>query len=396
MPIDARIPMMGIQFDAGAAMERGMRLRQMQEQLDNAREDRKRDTERRASLADLLLAYGQGGGDPSSGQAMGGQAPGGQSPGSLAGLVAPGAASGPQVFGGGPNPDGSMSYGGGGPEGFVPGNQAAPHNPRKAQVAEQMGQQGPSDRQRQAYERAVRADPEGFLTFEGNRLDITGKHLKAYRDLNDTAMQLLGGVYDQGSYERAKAEAHNLYARHGMDLNDQNLPDQYSPELVRSLQMQGMDTSKQLQAVARENKLNWDQYDDQEDNSRADTLAGSTVEDRDARREYTRQRVEIARERARQAGKGKGAKPPAAAKPPGSEGAVYADIANRWLDGQPISPRETRFAQEYESRHTPKGRGPGGGGRGGRGSSTADGAIIRNPTTGQRMMLQGGKWVPVK
>jgi hypothetical protein len=245
MPIDASIPLQGIHFDAGAAMERNMRIAQMREEMARTRRQDARDQEERSALAEYLLSQGRV--SPQGGSALSGLVPtGGQQP------QQPHSSLGSIVAG-----QGSFPQSGNPGSGYDSGNLNAPKNPRLSQVAEQMGREQPS--RSAAYERAVRADPDAFLSFEGKRLNITGKQLESYRDLNDTAMQLLGGVYDQQSYDAAKARAHTLYASHGHDLNEMGLPDQYSPELVRSLQMQGMDTSKQLQAVARENKLNWDE-----------------------------------------------------------------------------------------------------------------------------------------
>jgi hypothetical protein len=237
-----------------------------------------------------------------------------------------------------------------------------------------------------AQERAARADPEKYLEFQGRQTEVTAKQLKGYRDLNDTAMQILGGVNDQGSYDRAKAAAKVLYRRYGHDPAEIDaLPPEYSPDVVRSLQMQGMDTAHQLHQVAVENKLNWDEYDDQQDNDRADRQADSLSHYRDESLDVRRRGQDLTDSRVRRGQdlRGGGSKSGGAA--PKTEGAVYADIAHRWLNGQPISPRETRFAKEYEARHTPKGRSV----------SAGDGAIIKNPKTGQRMKLQGGKWVPI-
>lgn len=233
-----------------------------------------------------------------------------------------------------------------------------------------------------AAQRAMRADPEAFLKYRGAQLDLTAKQLKGYRDLNDTGMQILGGVHDDASLQAAKAQARQLYQNNGMDTATIDaIPDQYSPELVRDLQMRGMDTAHQLSTVARENKLNWDMADDQEDNDRADRLAGSMIEDRNARREFTRQRVQIAREKA-----GGGAKPGGAPK---NENALFTDIQRRFNTGQPVTDRERQFAHDYQRRHG--GREP----QPRKGASVGNGAIIRNPKTGQRMKLQNGQWVPI-
>lgn len=208
-----------------------------------------------------------------------------------------------------------------------------------------------------AQDRAARANPEGYLKFQGQQTEVTARQLKAHRDLNDTAMQLLGGVNDQASYDRARMQAKVLVQRYGGDpAMIDSLPPQYSPELVKSLQMQGMDTHQQLLQVARENKLNWDEYDDQEDNEREDRKV-------DQLGQYRQQRLETQR-----------------------RGQDLVDQRTR--RGQDMSSSDRKAAIQ-QRREAAKLRGSG------KAVSAGDGAIIRNPKTGQRMKLQGGKWVPI-
>lgn len=128
-----------------------------------------------------------------------------------------------------------------------------------------------------AREQAIRANPEGFLTFQGKRLDVTKRDLENHRELNGMAMQLLGGVQDQATYDAAKQRALQLYSSFGQDASQfiAGLPAEYSPELVESLRLQGMETDKQMLAIARENRLEWDIEDDRLDNERADESATS-------------------------------------------------------------------------------------------------------------------------
>ena len=92
-----------------------------------------------------------------------------------------------------------------------------------------------------------------FLTYQGKRTELTAARLKGLREINDFGMQLLGGVSDQASYDMAKRRYLQMLAQAGIDPSQAavNLPPQYSPEAIHTLQMQGMDTSKQLAAVAR-------------------------------------------------------------------------------------------------------------------------------------------------
>lgn len=228
-----------------------------------------------------------------------------------------------------------------------------------------------------AYQRAVRADPTEFLTWQGKRLDVTKKDLEGWRDRNDTAMQILGGVSDQDSYNRARAQVGSLYQRYGEDPAGLNLPEQYSPEAIRDLQLRGMDTSKQLQAIARENRLEWDMEDDRLDNSRADRNQRSLSSYRQGQLANTRRGQDL---RGKPTGRGTSAKPP-------SPTTVIGRIMEKQASGHPLTPAEQKTYDEYRA----------GRGRGGRSSGgSRDGAIIRNPKTGERMVLQGGKWVPLK
>src|SRR5699024_2239470 len=118
--------------------------------------------------------------------------------------------------------------------------------------------------------RAMTADPTGYLTFKGKQIGVTADQLNATAQLHDNVMQLLGGVHDQASYDRAKQEAAALYGNSGLDVSALNLPDAYDPKSIRDLQLQGMDTSKQLEAIARENRLHVYSSNVAADNARAD------------------------------------------------------------------------------------------------------------------------------
>lgn len=237
-----------------------------------------------------------------------------------------------------------------------------------------------------AYERAARADPEKFLTFQGKQLEVTAHQLKAVRDVHGAVMQLLGGAHDQASYDAAKQQAANLFGQFGTDTSAMNLPDQYSPQAIRGLQLQGMDTAHQLNAIARENRLNWDVQDDEIDNAREATGQQLSHQDRMRGQNVTDKRVRD------MAGGGGG---PKAAGTPKSENALFTDIQRRFNSGQPVTDRERQFAHDYQHRHGGREPQPRGAGRG-RGSSTGEGAIIVKPGTNERMILQGGKWVPLK
>lgn len=256
---------------------------------------------------------------------------------------------------------------------------------------------GPNAAEPSAMERAVRADPEAFLTFQGKRLEVTAKDLKNYRDLNDTAMQLLGGVNDQATYDMAKKRAHALYSSYGQDASQflSQLPAEYTPDTVESLRMQGMDSSKQMAAIARENRLEWDIEDDIADNERADRSTDSVIEYREERLEDY-DAAEEARERrfrASEAGRNKRHSTPRPSTARGGRGSsgpsptsVIGRIMDKQASGQALTPAEQKT---YDEHRAGRGRSRGGAGAG-------RSAVIVNPKTGQRMQLEGGKWVPIK
>lgn len=206
-----------------------------------------------------------------------------------------------------------------------------------------MSQAGPGQSQRysDAERAAIEADPEAFLTFQGKRLDVTGKQLKNMVDLNNASMQLLGGVHDQATYDAAKQRALQLYSSFGQDASAflGGLPPEYSPETVRMLQLQGMDTSKQLAAIARENNI------------------GSQIEVREQRAdEYERHNRAMesnARRGQDRRGNGGGSKAP-------TPTSVIGRIMDKQARGEPLTAAERQTLQEYRAGKGSKG-GRGGG-----------------------------------
>lgn len=224
----------------------------------------------------------------------------------------------------------------------------------------------PASRYTPDQERLIRSDPDAFLTFQGKQLQVTADQLKGALTLNDAAMQLLGSVYDQASYDAGRARARELYQSFGFPSDGiDRLPPQYSPELVRSLQLQGMDTSKQLAAIARENKLAWDIEDDLEDNARADRNTDSMISHR------------------REGRGGNRSAPARGDASPKSEGAIYADIMDRWRKGGEVNGREKEFVRGYEARRA---KGRGGGNRGaGRGSGRGAPVQVSTPAEARKL-----------
>lgn len=221
-----------------------------------------------------------------------------------------------------------------------------------------------------ARERAIRANPEKFLTYEGKRIDIDSDRIKQMLTLNDGAMQILGGVHDDETLLAAKERARALYQRFGMPTETiDQIPDTYSPELVRSLQMQGMDTAKQLQQVVRENRLEWDIQDDLEDNERADRNTNSMVETRQGQLANTRRGQDLTN----------------------SRGVRGQNIASRdRVRGQDIGSRDRVRGQDITDKRTRESASfRGTGGKRGRAAT----ARIVNPQTGEAMVLRNGQWV---
>jgi hypothetical protein len=223
-----------------------------------------------------------------------------------------------------------------------------------------------------SFERMVRADPEKFLTFEGKRLDIDAARLKQMLSLSNAQMQLLGGVHDDASLQRAKEQARQLARQFNFPTDSVDaVPDTYTPELVRSLQMQGMDTQKQLIQVVRENKLDWDIEDDQEDNERADLEAGSRIDYREGSLADRRERTRIARERPRPAARGSAARAP-------TKATVVGRLIDKQARGQKLTPQEQAVLDTHGST---KG-----------GETYTEGTVIEMPD-GTTKVRRGGKWV---
>lgn len=358
MTIDARIPLMGQfrSFDLAASLEAGMRLRALQEQMDAAREDRKRDAERRSKLSDFILAGG------------------GQAPASPAGQVAPLQQVGTPIAG---RPDQQSP-----PSRLanMMGMAKGGLQPDAASVPAMPTPQGPNigEMRRSAWEALVRVDPDGALKIRKSQFD----NMKDEVELVGT---LAMGAKDQASYEDALRRA----SGYGLDVSQ--LPREYNPELIEGYRYQAAGAAQALMSIARDKRLQWDMEDDLADNERADRNLESQIgyrqerlEDFDEAEEGRDRRFQAAeRGRAQRSQKPRTA-PRSSAPSPTS---VIGRIMDKQASGQPLTPAEQRTYDEYRA---------GKGGRGGGGGRSRDGAVIVNPKTGQRMVLQGGKWVPVK
>lgn len=142
--------------------------------------------------------------------------------------------------------------------------------------------QGPS-----AFERLARTDPDRAVSYQKDQTAITRDQFKMAQDVNEGSLQILSGVSDQASYDAAKRSAQALYSKYGFNLDDLQLPAEYSPATVNRLRFQAMSTQKQLEQIRADRKLDWDIEDDEIDNTRSDRNLGSLITDRDQRRAET-------------------------------------------------------------------------------------------------------------
>lgn len=140
----------------------------------------------------------------------------------------------------------------------------------------------------------AQADPAGAMKarqdemeWQSSRLKLRKAELEEHQTVNTEAMRLLNGVTDQASYDRARADAEQLYATYGYDFPD--LPAEYHPELVNALRARSLEMKDAIAADLAERKFGWQQQDDRLDNARADRSEG--------RQEYYRARSDRRAER---------------------------------------------------------------------------------------------------
>jgi hypothetical protein len=243
-----------------------------------------------------------------------------------------------------------------------------------------------------AFERLARTDPESALKVRQEFADLDDQSLKNLNALNESGLRILSGVYDQRSYEDAKLRARSLYERFGEDPQGlDGLPADYSPETINAMRMEMMSAKDQLGTLRAERKLEWDIEDDEIDNQRADRA----LEDLSG---YRSQQIGLGRERIATTQRGqdltdergrRGQDLSSGDRRRGQDlsderGRRGQDLANaRRLRGQDMTDKRTRESAGFSGR-----------GRRGGASAGAPVARIRNPQTGQVMVLRGGKWVP--
>lgn len=189
----------------------------------------------------------------------------------------------------------------------------------------------------------VAADPEGGMKLLINRHDLNKKQATDLAAQMDIIGRLAGSATDPESYSKALRYGQAL----GFDTS--NIPQEYSPEAVNQIQTQAMSAKEAV-------KLKWDIKDDQIDNARADRAMQLQHQDRQRGQDIS------SRDRRR--------------------GQDMADDRSR--DATATASQDRRRGQDLA--HQDRRPAASGGG--------ARPTIIVNPKTGQRMKLEGGKWVP--
>ena len=225
-----------------------------------------------------------------------------------------------------------------GAESGVTGQHAPGETPMPAEIA-RAAQSPNMEARNRAFMEMAKIDPLAAMKIDSEMRDQALNQLedadKAYR----LAIARLPRVNDEASYQAVLNEVDALLAPFGQNIRDSVPPNYPGPDGIRQLLMLALDSQQQLDAMDRRFSAEARVADMQADNARQDRNTDNMIANRDAR-------TGIAQSR--------------------------AATADR---------RESRIAA-------------GGGKRGGRGSSSAPTAV--NPQTGERVVLKGGKWVPVK
>jgi len=217
------------------------------------------------------------------------------------------------------------------------------------------GKSGPQSNSDPAFERYMRADPSGAMKSLLEKQKLTKSQNEAMFTQMDMLGRLARGAVDQPSYDAARERAQSQ----GIDIS--SLPPRFDPAAVNAVELQAMSAKEYLTEQRNDRKFEWDVEDDQIDNTRADLNLDSQVETRQGQLANTRRGQDKADER-------------------GRRGQDLSDSRGR--RGQDITDTRGRRGQDMGGRKPARGKSGGG-----------DGAVIVNPQTGQRMKLQGGKWV---
>ena len=343
----------GLSRSFWGGMERGDKMR-----------EREREREARSAMSEWLLS--QGGprtnalmGVPPPGAAAQAPAPG--QPGALNDLMAvPGAQTStmPQ-----PSALGALTAQAGGAP-TAPGSPRMPAQPMATPQRAASQSTMPSGPE---WERYVRADPSGAMKSLLEKQNLTKAQNEALFTQMDMLSRLARGAVDQPSYEAAIQRAQ------GMGIDTSSLPAKFDPAAVNAVELQAMSAKEYLTEQRNDRRVDWDVQDDEADNERADRDVNDRIDDRSERRTLTRRGQDLSDSRARRG----------------------QDIADeRGRRGQDLANDRGRRGQDLTDTRGRRGQDMGGR-KPARGAKTGDGAVIVNPQTGQRMKLQGGKWVPV-
>jgi hypothetical protein len=110
----------------------------------------------------------------------------------------------------------------------------------------------------------AQADPKGAMEarkteteWQSERLKLNKAGLEEHQAVNSTAIQLLNGVTDQASYDRARADSARLYDQYGYEHPE--LPAEYHPELVNALRHRALEIKDDIAADLNERKQQWQQ-----------------------------------------------------------------------------------------------------------------------------------------
>jgi hypothetical protein len=239
--------------------------------------------------------------------------------------------------------------------------------PSTASALADVGRRALSPRD-EAYERLARADPEAALKARQTEFDLSNDEIKVWSSVNEAGLSILGSVYDQSSYDIAKARGRQLYERFGLDTSWlDTLPAEYAPDVVNQARMETMEAKDQLAALRADRQLDWNIEDDLLDNEREDRNVESQIATRGGHLANARRGQDMADARGRR----------------GQD--IASDDRQR---GQDIGSSDRRRGQDIGSRD----RRDSAAFRGRRGRAGAAARIV-NPTTGEAMVLSNGQWV---
>ena len=132
------------------------------------------------------------------------------------------------------------------------------------------------------------SNPQLALRLERDDQEAQYEFAEQYRDVNRWAIEMLGGVADQASWDRMLQQADSMYRRLGINVREL-VPEEYpGPDSVRQLLMGAMDADQQLAAQDRRHNID-------ADNERADMNTESMIENRDARTGIARDGLDVRR-----------------------------------------------------------------------------------------------------